>query len=317
MGGTVTDAGARRPSGSDPRSDLHRSHPSRHSDPGATSLPDAMQTLSTVRQIGVMGDLHGDLEHVLQVSRTLADRDVRVLLQLGDFGVLWPGRNWMIDLKKLSRVLARHRQTLFFVDGNHDWHTKLRSFLLDEDGIRWIASNVGHLPRGYRTQIGGTFTLAALGGANSSDRSLRTEGEDWWPEEQITEADLRKLGHDRAHVLVGHEAPLMDDASERKRAAADGITPAEAAYARESRVMFRRAVLQTRPLLTLGGHYHRFIDETLPVPGTPPVQTRVVVLDMNGAHRISQAILDTTALDIEFLYRNGAAVHTTERGTEP
>ena len=66
--------------------------------------------------------------------------------------------------------------------------------------------------------------------------------------------------------------------------------------------MFRRAVLQTRPLLTLGGHYHRFVDEIIPVPGTPPVQPRVVVLDMNSRNRISQAILDTTILDLSFLY---------------
>jgi len=41
-----------------------------------------------------------------------------------------------------------------------------------------------------------------------------------------------------------------------------------------------------------------------------------VVLDMNGANRISQAILDTTTLDIEFLYRNGAPVVPNTNPTE-
>src|SRR5665647_77159 len=149
MGRRMTDDGACRSPGSDPRSDLHAARPPGRPDLTATSSPYAVQTLSTVRHIGVMGDLHGDLEHALQVSRTFADRDVRVLLQLGDFGVIWPRHNWMVDLNKLSRALARRQQSLFFVDGNHDWHTKLQEFPLDKDGIRWIASNIGHLPRGY------------------------------------------------------------------------------------------------------------------------------------------------------------------------
>jgi hypothetical protein len=267
--------------------------------------PYAVPSLSTVRRIGVMGDLHGDLEHAMQAVQTFADRGVTCVVQLGDWGVLWPGTNWRIALRKISRALARHQMAMLVIDGNHEYFPKLLEFPIAADGIRWIAANIGHLPRGYRTQIGARFTLAALGGANSIDRRFRQEGVSWWPEEQITAADLRQLGSDHADVLLGHEAPLMDERALEKSARDAGYSPADIAYAAGSRVMFRQAVLQTRPRLTLGGHYHRHYDQTLSLPGqTHP--TRVVVLDMNGKHRVNLAILHTTTLDLELLYRNGA-----------
>jgi hypothetical protein len=268
--------------------------------------PYVIQSLSDASLIGVMGDLHGDLEHALQAFRTFATRGVRVILQLGDFGVLWPGENWKTSLDKLSRALGKNAQSLYWVEGNHDWHPKIDSFPVDPDGTRWIGSNIAHLPRGYRTEVGGRFMLAALGGANSSDRSFRREGEDWWPEEQIRDGDLHRLGNEPADVLVGHEAPLVDEVDLNRRAMALGLSSEEAAYARASRTMFRKAVLQVRPRLTLGGHYHRFIDQTLPMPGAPTGETRVVVLDMNGRDRVNLAVMDTKTLALEFFYRNGA-----------
>jgi predicted phosphodiesterase len=293
--------GKQSPSPEDPRSDLKPHRQTHRPAPFSSSPSYDVKMLSQTTLIGIMGDLHGDIEHALQAFKTLADRGVHVIVQLGDWGVLWPGRNWQIDLNKVSSALARHQMTMYFLDGNHDWHPKLGAYPVDPDGLRWIANNVAHLPRGYRAQIG-EFTLAILGGANSIDRELRKEGISWWPEEQITEADLRRLGSERADVLVGHEAPLMDEPDLEQRARELGFSTDDIRYATESRVMFRRAVLQTRPRLTLGGHYHHFHDQVLTVPGAA-YPTRVVVLDMNGTNRV---ILDTATLGLEFLYRNGA-----------
>jgi hypothetical protein len=259
-----------------------------------------------VSRIGVMGDLHGDLEHALEASRTFAGRDIHVLLQLGDFSMLWPGRQSRLD--KLSAALTGQKQTLYFVDGDQEWHSKLLEFPVSADGVRWITDNIGHLPRGFRTVIGGRFTLAALGGANSPDRGRRTEGKNWWRSEQITESDLASLGYDHADVLVGHEAPLPDEGEILRREFERGLSPYEAAYASDSRFKFRRAVLQTHPQLTLGAHYNQFLDELITVPWEPPFLVRVVVLDRSGRKRINLAILDTATHDIEFLYRNGAPI---------
>ena len=288
----------------DPRPDLAPRAPA-HVNVSASRSYRA-QALSTARKIGLLGDLHGDIGHALTAFETLARREAHVIVQLGDWGVLWPGRNWQIDLRKFSRALARHEQTLYFVDGNHDWHPKLSEYPIEESGIRWITENVGHLPRGYRTRIGGKFTLAAMGGANSGDRTHRLEGKSWWPEEQISETDLARLGFARADVLVGHEAPLPDEVAQTFRRYEASWTPKEATYAAASRHMFLRAVRQTHPSLTLGGHYHRWIDETVVTPGHVHCETRVVVLDESGKDRVNVAILDTATLEIEFMYRNGA-----------
>ena len=283
----------------DPRRLIYRpDQDSRHA-------PYTVPTLSTVNQIGLMGDLHGDIQHALNAFKTFADRGVTCILQLGDFGILWPGSNWQRDLRKISGALARHHMAMYFVEGNHDFHPKILQYPVDADGVRWLTANVGHLPRGYRTDIGGKFTLAALGGANSIDRRFREEGVSWWPEEQITEADLRRLGSERVDVLVGHDAPLMDEHDLDRRAQDLGFSPADIDYAAASRVMIRRAVLHTRPQLTLGGHYHRFYDQTLALPRETHL-TRVVVLDRDGKDRVNLAILTTGTLELEFLHRNGA-----------
>lgn len=291
---------ARFQPGDDPRNDLRPHRP----DTDHPAPPYPAQLLSAAKLIGVMGDLHGDLEHARIALQTLADRDVTAIVQLGDWGVLWPGQNWQIDLHKLSRFLARNTQTMYFVDGNHDWHPRLLEFPISKDGIRWLTHNIGHLPRGYRTPIGPNFTLAALGGANSPDRAFRTEGKDWWPQEQISDADIERLGTERVDVLVAHEAPLMAGNDQLVRDTQGDLSPTEAAYADQSRVMIRRAVWRTHPRLTLSGHYHLHIDQTL-TEDLVGFHTRVVVLDMNGKNRVNLAILDPETLDLTFLDRTG------------
>lgn len=290
----------RFPEGMDPRNDLRPLQ--RAESQLAPSYP--AQLLSSARLIGVMGDLHGDLGHARIALQTLADRGARAIIQLGDWGVVWPGQNWQIDLHKLSRFLARNEQTMFFVEGNHDWHPKLREFPVSTDGLRWITHNIAHLPRGYRSSVGKHFTLAALGGGNSPDRGFRTEGRDWWPDEQITEADIRHLGTEPVDILVAHEAPLMADDNDLIRDWEGGISRSDVVYADASRVMIRRAVMRTRPQLTLGGHYHRYLTRSL--AETMGISARVVVLDMNGKDRINLAILNANTLDLTVFDRSGA-----------
>lgn len=292
---------SRFPAGRDPHHDLRPNQ----ADDNQPAPPYPAQTLSSARLIGVMGDLHGDLEHARIALQTLADRGVTTIIQLGDWGIIWPGMNWQIDLNKLSRFLTRNRQTMFVLDGNHDWHPKLREFPLGRDGLRWLTHNIAYMPRGYRTPIGKHFTLAALGGANSPDRAFRTEGKDWWPEEQITEADIRRLGTEPVDVLVAHEAPLMADDDELIRDWEGNISRSDILYANASRVMIRRAVMHTRPQLTLGGHYHRYLTRSL--TETMGHRIRIVVLDMNGKDRINLAILNPDTLDLTVFDRSGTA----------
>ncbi|SFH76293.1 metallophosphoesterase [Cryobacterium levicorallinum] len=266
--------------------------------------------LSSARRIGLLGDTHGDLEHVLIVSRTLHARGIRTLVVLGDFGFIWPGYNWDNGLDKLSRRLAVKTQTLYFVDGNHEDFTRLYQFPLAKDGLRWLRPNIAHIPRGWRTTLASGKTLAALGGANSVDVAHRSEGSSWWPDESVTEADLASVGHQHADVLIGHDAPLNVPSLDTWLAETNRWWPeAGIQYSASGRAMFHRGFLQVRPELYVGGHYHRHFDDTIDYDGDIPFTSRVVLLDKNGSeHAISQAILDTETLHLEYFDRNDQTV---------
>lgn len=273
----------------------------------------AIGPLSGARRIGFLGDTHGDMQHVLTMARTMSARGVEHLVVLGDFGFLWPGHNWGIDLDKLSRRLNTTRQTLAFVDGNHEDFDLLYKFPIGEDGLRWIRPNIVHIPRGYRTVLEGGVTLAALGGANSVDIGHRVPGRSVWPEESITEVDLAALGHDPADVLIGHDAPLnLPTLDAWLDATEPGWPPAGLAYSAEGRAMFHRGFSQVQPRLYLGGHYHHHIDELVTyTTGDAEFQTRVVILDQGGtASTTSQAILDVRTLGLEFISRDGGKGRT-------
>ncbi|TFB67987.1 metallophosphoesterase [Cryobacterium sp. Hz9] len=275
-------------------------------------------TLSTASRIGFLGDTHGDMHHVLTVARTMAVRGIEHLVVLGDFGFVWPGHNWSIDIDKLSRRLKTTGQTLAFVDGNHEAFDLLYKFPVTDDGLRWIRPNIVHIPRGYRTVLASGVTLAALGGANSVDIGHRLLGRSVWAEESITETDLATLGPEPADVLIGHDAPVDLPTLDTWLAATDrGWPPAGLSYSAEGQAMFHRGFLQVQPRLYLGGHYHHHIDEPVTyTTGETEFQTRVVILDEGGsASGISQAILDVQTLELEYITRDAvrAQMNTSEQ----
>ncbi|GAB3141763.1 metallophosphoesterase family protein [Marisediminicola antarctica] len=271
---------------------------------------DPVETLATATRIGFLGDTHGDLEHVLRVSRTMAARGIDTLVVLGDFGFIWPRENTGNILNKLSKRLADRGQSLFFVDGNHEDFGRLLRFPIGADGLRWIRPNLAHIPRGYRTRLVSGRTLAAMGGANSVDVALRQEGYSWWAEEAIMDADLVALGDDPADILIGHDAPMNLPTLDRRLAETDELWPeAGREYAAAGRAIFHRGFIQVQPKLYLGGHYHLFIDDTVAYgTGETRFVARVVILDKNGSKdTISQAILDVGTLELTFFGRDASA----------
>lgn len=272
-----------------------------------SNLEDPLPTLATAQSLGLLGDLHGDLEHVLKVATSMHRRHVSVLVVLGDFGFLWPHENWGKTLDKLSKRLAAHGQSLLFVDGNHEWFTRLYEFPVGEDGLRWLRPNIAHIPRGYRTVLLSGLSLAVLGGANSIDFSRRSVGYSWWAEESITDHDLEVLGSEPADVLLSHDAPLGVPSLERVLDATNKFWPQDAlVYAALGRVKFHAGFLQVRPRLSVGGHYHLHVDERVWYGnGDEAFESRVVVLDKNGSDvAISQAVLDVYTLDLQYLTRD-------------
>ena len=196
-----------------------------------------------------LGDSHGDLAFA-ESAAVRARQHNATILQAGDWGFLWPGND---QLQDLSDMLVGLGVVLHFVDGNHDDHPALKKLRgrVRLRGVE-IAKNVIYQPRGsvHEDEDGTRFLF--LGGAPSIDQAGRIEGESWWPEEVITDAeyDLARYASGPFHVLVTHDAPAFPP----------GFTPkGTPSYQRDqlrSMKLVDKLIRHHRPSLHIHGHWH-------------------------------------------------------------
>ena len=241
------------------------------------------------------GDWHGEEEWAVsvirRVPRLLAGESQRIVLHLGDFGI-WPDQAGKDYLSRVSAALAEAGAELWFVDGNHEDFPQLDK--LDEnpgpDGRVMVVPRVMHLLRGYRWNWHG-LTWLACGGAVSLDRAVRTEGVDWWPEEEITTAQeiaISAGGH--ADVMVCHDCPsgvAHTFAHPPPEWAAEDLARNDA-----HRRRLQRIVDSVMPAYLMHGHLHRAYQRTCDF-GYGPV--RVAGLDADNRLR-NFAALDVTTM---------------------
>lgn len=130
------------------------------------------------------------------------------------------------------------------------------------------------------------------------------------PAEQIKEDDLAALGTDPVDVLLSHDAPndipylrLILRGNEKR------WDPRGLAYANAGQAQFQRGFLQVKPNLTVGGHYHLFVNQTIERDG---FTSRHVILDLDDRTAVSQAVLDTDTLELSFFRLDGAPVRHTQ-----
>ena len=214
-----------------------------------------LSTFATARTIGLISDAHGNLEFLIDGSQKLTSLGAGVLVQLGDFGLVWDGldheRRQQARLDDALRVLGRK---MFVVSGNHESFNLIEAIEPDADGLRWIGTNIAFLPRSGRITTEAGIRIGWLGGASSIDKYSRDRWS-WWEQESITEADLTALGIEGLGVLLGHDSPrtealrlAMEDGWNRWSASA-------IEYAAAGQEMFHRGFVATEPKLVIGGHY--------------------------------------------------------------
>lgn len=236
--------------------------------------------IEDVSTVGVAGDWHGNTSWARRMIEHCAERDVRVILHLGDFG-FWPGQSGQRYLDNLEACLNERDQLLAFVDGNHEDHLSLNSWSLNDDGVHAIRPHIVHLPRGYRWTWHGRVWMS-LGGAHSIDRKWRTPYVDWWPEEIISAGDvLRATADGPVDVLVCHDAP--EGVSTLTKLFAENpanVDEVEQALSAANRELVSQVVESTRPSDLWHGHYHlRLEDEIVLADGQV---THVHGLDCDG-----------------------------------
>lgn len=212
-------------------------------------------------RILVAGDTHHNRDWCATLSKLARRHACPYVLQLGDFG-FWP--RWKNKRGKstgesfldgIADHAARNGVEWVFIDGNHDDHASLRALVPDNDGFVTVRPHVRYAPRGLRWEWD-SITFGALGGALTLDAvveepSSYTRGLDWFPDlEQVTAADVDRLGTEELDVLVCHEVP--DGVPLRGWRAGHAVEM----VGNQSRVELRHAVDATRPRLVLHGHWH-------------------------------------------------------------
>lgn len=160
--------------------------------------------------IYVTGDLHGDMNRLRMIEKTLAEGDY--LIVCGDFGFIYYDNE---DEERTLDEIKSRGYTVCFIDGNHENFAKLNQYpreMWHGGRIHRIRKNVVHLMRGQVYEIGGS-TFYTMGGAYSIDRAIRVKDVSYWEEELPSNADYRESGQNlraagmQVDYVLTHTAP--------------------------------------------------------------------------------------------------------------
>lgn len=250
----------------------------------------------TPDHVVVAGDWHRNARWSVRIAERLPEllpgELPRVVVHCGDFGI-WGNQEGQEYLSRLSRALRAADAFVLFVDGNHEDHALLRKFgahTPKEEPVE-VTKRIWWLPRGLRWRWQGNQWLA-LGGAVSVDRVFLKHGVDWWPEEEISDADAATAATGGvADVMVCHDRPAF----------APLVLPKPPRSWRQSdllrsdihRQRLQAVVEHVKPRLLVHGHYHSEDDTMVP---TPWGELRVTGLDCDGGHGANVRVLNTRTL---------------------
>ena len=201
----------------------------------------------TRTRYAIIGDTHGDFLWTLKVLDHCRDLKISTVFQVGDWGFMWPNATTKPNdqIAFLADALLARGQEMYFIDGNHDWHPKLRSKRSWPSSLHYQRRGTSKI---FKNDDGRDVRVAFLGGATSIDKNHRIEGESWWPEEEIKEEELPV---DAADIILTHDAP------EQPHNMAEMELPMGLAYrCRRSREFVKQAVRNTQARILFHGHYH-------------------------------------------------------------
>lgn len=159
----------------------------------------------------VIGDTHGNIRYTLELIKEASLRGVTRIIQLGDWGYLWPDTR--LDdpteaLNVVSRYLLDNNITMYFIRGNHDWLEGI------ESQVDMLARKGFYFLNDEWWDLGFTVPTFFYGGAISIDRKYRREGLDYFKDEKPKYPDRETLlglhrdkGWNSPALLFSHDSP--------------------------------------------------------------------------------------------------------------
>lgn len=135
----------------------------------------------------IIGDVHGRFSQYREIIR-----DVPFSIQVGDMGVGFIRSNGLPSANPPFDAMSEGRH--LFLRGNHDNPNVCRQQRY------WIPD--GSIVDGK---------IFCLGGAVSIDRHLRTQGLNWWPDEECSYEELQRhidtYAAVKPEIVISHECP--------------------------------------------------------------------------------------------------------------
>lgn len=149
----------------------------------------------------VCGDTHGSEQDTKKMNtrnfpegKELTKEDV--LFQLGDFGWIWYPLFSNKEQDHWLDWIANKPWTTAVVLGNHENYDVIETLPWTKkwgNDVQYYEIENGNriyfLKRGAIYEVNGQKILA-IGGAHSIDKNNRTPGKSWWPQEDITPAEI-------------------------------------------------------------------------------------------------------------------------------
>ena len=239
------------------------------------------------QRVVVSGDWHGQIGWVRTLAKALPSLapDVTTILQLGD---------WWMDPDATDEAFAdTDIDCIYVTTGNHEPWGDISPLLAAAPDAAVRVSNITWLlPRPGRLVIGGRSVLS-LGGATSVDKAWRREGIDWWPDEDITDAQVAAaIATGPADLMLTHESPARTPVRavrEVLRTNPMGFPDDALAESAASRERVAAVWGAARPELLIHGHMH------VPGGGTTADGRRVASLGRDGQQG-NLAILEMSTL---------------------
>jgi len=160
-------------------------------------------------KILVIGDLHGNW---IPLNILIAKKRPDIILQCGDYGY-WPkwhntrGIGYPKRQKKWNLYGLKPGKTkIYWCDGNHEDHWAIKEII--ETGNCEIQPNIFYQPRGSTIELPDGRKVLFMGGGESIDKEIRTIGIDWFPEETITQSDIKDLPDEKIDIIISHTCTI-------------------------------------------------------------------------------------------------------------
>lgn len=232
----------------------------------------------------ILGDIHGNHQAARRAVDYAARNGVRHIIWAGDCG-LWPGFSGIDFLDEVNFYSRRNNVLNYWVGGNHEWWDEwirvLRHTEKDSKGFAYLRSHIRLAPRIHTWKWDGRRFMSAAG-AVSIDKSWRTPGESWWPQEQLMDAEVEAaarmpvcdylITHDCSNYtpFIGSMIPSLDSMMHRQK--------------------IDKIIMGVRPKKHFHGHMHTQYQWVNEISG---VGTETYGLECDGM-RWNYGILDTT-----------------------